>query len=181
MVPWTAIWGKSQKTTTNNKLETTLSIIKAELFLGEKASFGGGGLEVLIQPRSLHKSFRCRESNWHFSQVGSRNHVRFCQVGPWSLCGQSVCFCLYCSPFLSFCTHTHARCPVYLQCDLFYGLLAAQWKSSINWAMQWNISQISIQLCGLSTIHNNMMHLVQSVNHHGAADLCTYGLIYQPC
>lgn len=25
------------------------------------------------------------------------------------------------------------------------------------------------------------MHLVQSVNHHGAADLCAYGLIYLSC
>lgn len=95
---------------------------------------------------------------------------------------RSVCLLLslYRSPFLSYsCTRT--QCPVYFQCVLFYGFLAAQWKSSINRAMLWNISQIRIQLCGLSTTHNNMMHLAQSVNHHGAADLCTYGLIYLSC
>lgn len=46
-----------------NKLEATLSIIKAD-FLGEKTFLSElVRWKALIQPRSLHKSFRCRESN----------------------------------------------------------------------------------------------------------------------
>lgn len=46
-----------------NKLEATLLIIKAD-FLREKTVLSElVRWKALIQPRSIHKSFRCRESN----------------------------------------------------------------------------------------------------------------------
>lgn len=149
-----------------NKLEATLLIIKAD-FLWEKTFLSElVRWKALIQPRSIHKSFRCRESNWHFSQVGSHNHMCFAKWTLKFVWSVSLCFPLLLKQTVH--THTRAFCPVHFQFDLFYGfLLQLSWKIPLiepccEISIRWGCSHFSE--CEPCSIHISLTHTVQNIN-----------------
>jgi len=123
-----------------NKLEATLSIIKADFLWVKTFSRELVRWKALIQPVCIHKNFRCRESNWHFRKLAVRT-----TYAKWIL--EFVRFSLHLTYFLPHTqTHTFVQnlCAFSVWSVLWISYLA-QLINSVNWVMLWNVYHMRVQ------------------------------------